>query len=647
MKKILKVLAAGVLVASALTVVACKDDNTSTTLIPTSSPTTSAPTTSAPTTIVPTTVAPTTTVAAVKLATPVVTLEGSVVSWSAIENASGYIVTFNNAPLPAQSETSYQITANETGDYKVTVQAVSNNLELYTNSDLSNEVIYTYTGSVVKEAHTLYIVGDSTLASFNDSYYYPRYGYGTQLGNYFDDMITVNNLALSGRSSKSYIVEENYTTLKNNIKAGDYLLIGFGHNDEKNDDATRFTDASKPTEDSTSFKYSLNEYYLKLASEKGATPILCTPIVRANSSNDYTGSSGHVTANGDYAKAIVELGQEKDVAVVNLRDITKNEYTSIGYDEAIYYHAMTAGIYDTDGTTIIPLTSSVDNTHLNIYGAKYVAYEVAYTLKNSTSSLGQYVKEEIARPVKANDLVANSSYKVSAYKAPDLSTYKAPDQFKTISEGWYGTAFGDCGGSPISSSNGFVAKETTEGVFTVGQTGSSSKGKFAGSSDGFAYLFRQVDASKNFEITAEAKVLTTGKTKQAGFGLMIRDDCYVNLSDKTLPNYANYLAAGLVTTETNMNVLFGRESGSLKKENNVIDSLYQANDTATLKIVRLGQVITISVTYKGQTYTKDYPDFDLLSVDSKYIYVGMFANRGTTVEFTNVNFTITGEAQGA
>ena len=143
------------------------------------------------------------------------------------------------------------------------------------------------------------------------------------------------------------------------------------------------------------------------------------------------------------------------------------------------------------------------------------------------------------------------------------------------------------------------------------------------------------------------KVLTTGKTKQAGFGLMIRDDCYVNLSDKTLPNYANYLAAGLVTTETNMNVLFGRESGSLKKENNVIDSLYQANDTATLKIVRLGQVITISVTYKGQTYTKDYPDFDLLSVDSKYIYVGMFANRGTTVEFTNVNFTITGEAQGA
>ena len=128
---------------------------------------------------------------------------------------------------------------------------------------------------------------------------------------------------------------------------------------------------------------------------------------------------------------------------------------------------------------------------------------------------------------------------------------------------------------------------------------------------------------------------------------MIRDDCYVNLSDKTLPDYANYLAAGLVTSETNMNVLFGRESATLKKENNALNGFYQANDTATLKIVRLGQVVTISVTYKGTTYTQNYPDFDLFAKDSKYMYIGMFANRGTTVEFTNVNFQITGEAQGA
>ena len=224
---------------------------------------------------------------------------------------------------------------------------------------------------------TVYLVGDSTVCSFNDNYYYPRYGYGTQLGNYLNELVTINNLALSGRSSKSFTSEENYQTLLASLKEGDYLIIGFGHNDEKSDDAVRFTDASKPITDSTSFKYSLYENYIKVALEKKATPILCTPIVRANSKNDYTGSHAHITENGDYAKAIVELGQEKGVEVIDLTEITKNRYTELGYNEAIYYHAMTTGQYDTDGVTVIPNTTSVDTTHLNIYGAKYVAYKLA------------------------------------------------------------------------------------------------------------------------------------------------------------------------------------------------------------------------------------------------------------------------------
>ena len=125
---------------------------------------------------------------------------------------------------------------------------------------------------------TIYLVGDSTVCSFADPYYYPRYGYGTQLAGYLDDKATVVNLALSGRSSKSFLAEANYETLKNSLKAGDYLFIGFGHNDEKSDDSARFTDASKPYTDETSFGYYLNEYYIKLAVEKGATPILCTPV---------------------------------------------------------------------------------------------------------------------------------------------------------------------------------------------------------------------------------------------------------------------------------------------------------------------------------------------------------------------------------
>lgn len=50
----------------------------------------------------------------------------------------------------------------------------------------------------------LWVVGDSTLSAFDDKFYYPRYGYGTALGYYLDQEIEVRNLALPGRSSKSF-----------------------------------------------------------------------------------------------------------------------------------------------------------------------------------------------------------------------------------------------------------------------------------------------------------------------------------------------------------------------------------------------------------------------------------------------------------
>lgn len=598
-----------------------------------------------------------------KLAIPTITLNNNVVSWNTVDNATGYIVSKNNIEEAVQTLTSYTISDTALGDYVIKVKAVSTNSK-YEDSDYSNSVTYTIedksdntgnptnpdegqTGPVVLTEATLYVVGDSTVSSFSDSYFYPRYGYGTQLSNYFDSKLTVNNLALSGRSSKSYTQEANYSVLKTSIKEGDYLLIGFGHNDEKSDDSARFTDASKPITDETSFKYSLYENYVKLALDAGATPILCTPIVRADSSNSYTGSTAHITSTGNYTQAIIELGEEKSVTVIDLTSLTKEKYISLGYNEAIYYHAMTTGKYEDGTSNIIADTASVDATHLNIYGAKYVAFLVASELKKTTNALGNYVLSDIVEPTKDKDLVSNSNYVVPTYETPDLASYTAPSHFTTISEGWYGTAFGDCGGTPTSSSNGYVAQETSTGVFRVGQSASSNKGKFADAGDGIAFLFKQVDITKNFEITADAKVINTASVGQAGFGLMLRDDCYINQNTSKVLITSNYVAAGFVTSSAYMNALFSREGAAITKENNKIDALYAVDDIVNLKITRLGQSITTEVIYNGQTYSKTYLDFDLVAIDGNYMYVGMFANRGTIVEFTNVAFTITGESQGA
>lgn len=257
----------------------------------------------------------------------------------------------------------------------------------------------------------LYLVGDSTIASFDDGYYYPRYGYGTQIPSYLSDKITVINLALSGRSSKSFLAEENYTVLKNSLKKGDILVIGFGHNDEKSEDEARFTDATLSYTDPRSFGYHLYEYYIKLARERGAVPVLCTPIVRANSNDDYSALSGHKTPTGDYSQVIRDLGCAEGVTVVDMTALTRERYKSIGYSEAMYYHAIIEGKYDPDGVTVVPDLTTVDTTHLNIYGAKYMACLFVSEM-DKIGMLSEYILPHVCAPT-MEDLICNPNYTVS------------------------------------------------------------------------------------------------------------------------------------------------------------------------------------------------------------------------------------------
>ena len=501
-------------------------------------------------------------------------------------------------------------------------------------------------------AATLWVVGDSTVCDYGDyvknpsasitdaTYFYPRFGYGMQLDSFLSPKITVKNLALSGRSSKSFLSEDNYTTLKNGIKAGDFLIVGFGHNDEKSDDADRFASASESTETEGSFKYNLYNYYAKVALDAGATPILCSPIVRLNKNSDFTGSYAHITSTGDYGKAVIELGQEKNIQTVDLTALTKEIYTELGYDEAIYFHAMSSGKSDNE-----PKLESVDSTHVNVYGAKKVAWLFAKTIKDSACALQPYVKTT-EEPAKNKDLVKNPNYVYVDYTAVNWSSYSPATQFKTTSEGWYGTAFGDCGGAPATASNGYYATETSTGVFKVGQTGTSSaKGKIANTSVGIALVFKQISLSRNFTLTGKAKVLTTASTKQAGFGLMLRDDCYEPANDKSI--ISNFVAASIYC-DTDSSIKFNMKfENGLTAGSSGLSALYAAGDTAAFTIKRLGQVVTVTTVYKDQSYTETYTDFDFTAKDNDYFYAGFFATRGTSIEVTDVSFTDDGESLGA
>ena len=235
---------------------------------------------------------------------------------------------------------------------------------------------------------TVYLVGDSTVCEYSmtkeRSRYYPRNGYGMWFDDFLSDKVTVNNLALSGRSSKSFLKESNYKTLTDNIKAGDYLVIGFGHNDEKMTDGF-YTNPAGQVVHEDSFKYHLYNYYVKVALDAGATPILCTPIIRI--AKNYKDSHFHITANGtyeggDYPKAIRELGSEFGVTVIDMTKITKDFFTAMEYADACEYYAR-----------LDMKLNNVDTTHINSYGAATLAYKFMLALKDTDNTLKYYIDE--------------------------------------------------------------------------------------------------------------------------------------------------------------------------------------------------------------------------------------------------------------
>ena len=82
-------------------------------------------------------------------------------------------------------------------------------------------------------ALTVHTIGDSTMATYDETS--DKRGWGQVLDQFFTENLNVNNRAKSGASSKSFYREAAYwTTVKQQIAAGDYVFIQFAHNDEKN-----------------------------------------------------------------------------------------------------------------------------------------------------------------------------------------------------------------------------------------------------------------------------------------------------------------------------------------------------------------------------------------------------------------------------
>lgn len=219
---------------------------------------------------------------------------------------------------------------------------------------------------------TVFTIGDSTMAN-KKAEVSPETGWCQVFSSLVDQMVVIKNRAVNGRSTKSFIAEGRWKSVLDSIQAGDYVFIQFGHNDEKIQDSTRYT------EPFTSYRKNL-ERFVRETREKGATPILFTSIVRRKFVNGFL-----TDTHGNYPVVVRQVAAEMNVPMIDLQLLTAGAVTALG-DEA------SKSIYLwTPPTDKFP-EGRKDDTHLKVEGANLVAKLAAQQLMLLDNSLAKALK---------------------------------------------------------------------------------------------------------------------------------------------------------------------------------------------------------------------------------------------------------------
>lgn len=235
------------------------------------------------------------------------------------------------------------------------------------------------TGPLV--ALTIYLAGDSTVSKYTDTASTKdQAGWGQMLHEYLDDLATVDNRAVGGRTARRFIEEGYLDKIFASIKAGDYLFVQFGTNDSNKTATYTFNGQTIPyyLDPATDFKTYLRKY-VQGARDHQATPVLVTPPPR--NSAYCTGGNG----TGSYATAMLELAQSDSVAVVDLNK------KAVDYLKAICPSPTPEDFF------LIKADGSVDGTHFQEHGARILAGFVADGVRDAKLPLARYLKSDPAK----------------------------------------------------------------------------------------------------------------------------------------------------------------------------------------------------------------------------------------------------------
>lgn len=215
----------------------------------------------------------------------------------------------------------------------------------------------------IDDVPTIYILGDSTVA---DQPLEPYNSWGQMLTRFFKPGVAIANHAESGESLRSSLGARRLDKVLSVIKPGDYLMIQYGHNDEK--------EKGEGVGAFTTYAADLKRF-VSGARERGAIPVLVTPVQRRTFDKE-----GKITnSHGDYPGAVRKVAREERVVLIDLNQMSKVLYETWGPEKSVL--AFKEG----------------DGTHHNNYGSYELAKCIVEGIRANKLALAKYLVSDVPR----------------------------------------------------------------------------------------------------------------------------------------------------------------------------------------------------------------------------------------------------------
>jgi len=193
---------------------------------------------------------------------------------------------------------------------------------------------------------------------------------------FFDSTVTVDNRAKNGRSTRTFISENLWQPVADNLKEGDYVFIQFGHNDESKEKGDRYTTPEQ-------YKSNLTKFITETRAKR-ANPILLTPVSRRKF-KDGKAQETHQ----EYSPLVIDVATQQNVPLIDLDAKSLELLQKFGEEQSkLLFLQLAPGEHPNypEGKN--------DNTHFNELGARLIAQVVLSEIKNQKIGLA----DRIAKP---------------------------------------------------------------------------------------------------------------------------------------------------------------------------------------------------------------------------------------------------------